>query len=373
LRDLKYAQPVTAAALYYPHWGVANPRFLFEALLYWDQLACIVPYEEFRPRGYAPGELQHGVELMHESFVTGLAPTEAQKASVHDTLKELLDFPAPDRWRMEDFAPSGDAVIAMRKLSPDTVRMLIEHSWMLAGDELSGWMPEAVAGLVLGAIAREMSSDTMPPVTDERQTFKATCNGLLRELQARQGIGVSPGGDYYPLGGDRLDPGADVALVLARITKLGIHDEGITPGMFERLHRLRLDTGFNEQRKRFREQVDCYVADLREHPITEHRLIHAHWATVLASDRESLRRELEKAGIQSLTEREGWLATGIAIAAGTGSFAAMAGAPPVLLIGVGLLAAYAITDRLRKRRNELKDGHWTSWLAAACDHPWTAF
>jgi hypothetical protein len=310
---------------------------------------------------------------MHETFVTGLAPSEDVKWRVHDTMKELLDTPAPDWCRVENLSPGEDAVLAMRKVSPDTVRMLERRGWMLAQDAGSGRMSDAVSGMVLGAIAREMASDSMPPVTDERETFRATCNGLLRELQSQQGIDVSADGDCHPLGPARFDEGDEIGLALAKITKIGIADEGITPGMFERLHHLRLDSGFNEQRERFREQVDRYVAELRERPTTEHRLVHDHWATELASDREGLKRELRGAGIEALTEKDGWIATGIATAAGAGSFAAMAAAgPAVLVIGLGL-AGYAITDRLRKRRREVMDRHWTSWLAAASDHGRTAF
>jgi hypothetical protein len=360
---------MTQAALYYPHWGIGNPRFLFEALLYWDRLACIVPDREFRPRARLGGELQKGVDLLHESFVTGLAPTDEVKERVHRRLEGLLDTQPPEWCRADSLTPSRDAVIAMKKMHRETVLMLRERGWMLVrdGDEEFGLISGAASGLVLGAIAEEMASDTMPAVTDEPASFKATCNGLLRELQSQQGIEVSREGDCY-----LLEPTfryeTELGVVLARITKLGIVDEGIEPGMFERLHRLRLDSGFNEQRELFRARVDRYVAELRERSPGEHPAIHDHWAVELASDREGLQKELRAAGIEGLTEKEGWVATGLAAVAGAGSFAAFAAAgPAVLVIGLGL-AGYGIVDRVRRRRKAVRDRHWTSWLAAASNN-----
>lgn len=354
---------MTAAALYYPYLGIDNPQFLFESLLYWDRLACIVPYEEFRPQGYAAGDLGTEIDLMHERFVTGVAPTDEVKDRVHERLTEVFDSPPPDGWRLTDLAPSEEAVLAMRKVSPDTTRMLEDNGWMRDQDGESGRISKAASGLLLGALAREMASETMPPVTDEDETFKATCNGLLRELHARRGIGITPGGDFYPL--DRhLEAEAEIGVALARITKIGITPEGVTPAMFKRLRRLREDQGFDEQRRLFREQVDQYVSELRHGPVIQHPVIHDDWAAKLASDRKALKKELRAAGIKTLTERDGWIATGVAAATGTGAFEAMGEAGhPLFVIGLGL-AGYNLGERVLERRREIKENHWTSWLTA---------
>ena len=35
-------------ALFYPEWNISEPVFLGESLLYWDRLACIVPFRDFK-------------------------------------------------------------------------------------------------------------------------------------------------------------------------------------------------------------------------------------------------------------------------------------------------------------------------------------
>ncbi len=35
-------------ALYYPEWGVPDATFLSEALIYWNSLTCIIPFQGLR-------------------------------------------------------------------------------------------------------------------------------------------------------------------------------------------------------------------------------------------------------------------------------------------------------------------------------------
>jgi hypothetical protein len=361
---------MSRVALYYPHWGIDDPRFMFDALLYWDRLACIVPYEEFRPSAHWRDGLQEEADLLHESFVTGIAPTDEVKDRVHDRLEALLATVPPEWCRAENLTPSRDAVMAVRKLSPRTIDMLIEHRWLaVQGDDLA-LISHAASGLLLSAIAGEIASNTMPAVTDEPATFKATCNGLLRELQSQQGIGISPTGDCYSLGSGVVDEEPELAIVLTKIAKLGIADEAIEPSAFRRLHKLRQDSGFNEQREQFRAQVDKYVSELRERPSIEHEVIHDHWEMELTKDREALKKELRAAGIDAIVEKEGVVATGLATLAGAGAVAAVG--PLGLIIGVGI-AGVAITDRLRRRRIEVREKRWTSWLTSASGQSRIAF
>lgn len=349
-------------ALYYPHWGISDPRFMFDALLYWDRLACIVPYEGFEPSAHWPDDLQREAAELHEAFVTGVAPTPEIKGRVHDRLEALLATEAPAWCRAENLVPSSAAVLAVRKVSSRTINMLSEGGWLASGQDDLALVSRAASGLLLGALAEEMASETMPAVTDEPATFRATCNTLLRELQARQGIVGSDTGGFRSLGPSGDEQASEMALVLAGITQLGIGDGMIEPKMLRRLRALCLDSGFREQRERFRAQVDGYISELRERPLIEHGPLRAHWELELDGDRRALKRELRAAGIESIVEKEGLVATGIAALAGAGASAAAG--PAGVLIGVGLATA-AIADRVQKRRNEVKEEHWTSWLVAA--------
>jgi hypothetical protein len=348
-------------ALYYPHWGIGDPRFMFDAMLYWDRLTCIVPHENFSCYGQWPSGLQREADRFHESFVTGIAPTDENKARVHDRLKALLSTEPPAWCKAENLAPSQQAVLATRKVSPRTLDMLVRRGWLVArGDDL-GLISRAASGLLLSALAEEMASETMPAVTDEPETFRAACNGLLSELQSQHGIGGSQAEDFHLIGAASDGHHSELAIALAKITKLGVAAEAIEPGIFRRLHELCLDSGFDEQREHFRNQVDAYVEDLRQRPVLEHKAVYDHWQIELSKDRKALKRELRAAGIEAIVERDGIVATGIAAGVGAGIFAATG--PIGLVIGMGIAGA-GIARRARAKRIEIQKGRWTSWLAA---------
>ncbi len=354
---------MTHSALYYPGWGIDDPHFMFESLLYWDRLACIVPYDEFRPNAYWRGGFGREAESLHDRFVTGLAPSEEDKEHAHHRLEQLLSTEPPDWCLPENLAPDNESVLAVRKVSPRTITMLERHGWLAhRGDDSQVVIARAAAGVLLGALVAEMASRTMPAITDNATVFRSTCNGLLMELQSQRGIGESRRGEFEEVGlvGEAVD--SDLAIVLARIVKLGIEEGELTPAMLTKLAALREDSGFNEQRERFCGEVDRYVEELRDCPVREHKVLHEHWEHELAKDREGLKRELRSAGIRSILDKEGVLATAVGAAAGAGVLAAAG--PVGLVIGVGIAAA-GIVDSARRRRAEVIEKHWTSWLAAA--------
>lgn len=344
-------------ALFYPTWGIEDPYFMFDALLYWDRLACIVPFDDFRPGARWPGELQREADLLHERHVTGIAPTDQVKTVVHQRMEALLDTRPPSWCRPENFQPGGVTALSVRKLSPRTVEILADRGWLADGGGESRDISHAAAGILLGALAAEITTETMPALTDDPATFRATCNGLLRELQSRQGIGGSAIDEFHGLGAEGAEIGQ--AIVLARVGRLSIQEGELTPEALRRLSDLLQDASFIEQRSRFCERIDAYVAELRERPIAEHKLVHDHWKQELETDRQALKRELRAGGVKSLVEKEGVVATAVGTAAGAGALAAAG--PKGLLIGLGIAGA-GIADTARKRRKEIEEKHWTSWL-----------
>jgi len=306
--------------------------------------------------------MQREADQFHESFVTGIAPTPEVKAKIHDRLHALIENEPPEWCRAESLLPSNRAVLAVRKVSPRTLDMLTEHGWLVEQGDDFGLISRAASGLLLSALAEEIASETMPAVTDEPATFRAACNRLLSELNSQQGIGGSKPEEFHLLGPVLDDDPSELAIVLARITKLGAAEGSTDPKMLRRLYDLCLDSGFDEQRQQFRDQVDKYVAELRQRPLLEHKAAHDHWEVELARDRKALKRELRAAGIEAIVEKEGILATGIAATAGTGMF--VAAGPIGLLVGIGIAGA-GLAGKVRKKRAEIREGRWTSWLAAA--------
>jgi hypothetical protein len=126
------------AALYYPDWNVADATFLFESLLYWDRLVCIVPKEGMRPGELYGGwsgtegdrELDRILHDLNETFVTGIAPTEEQKLKVHERLAFLAEREPPGWCRPHNLAPEHQTVFSAWKLAPMTVELLREAGWI---------------------------------------------------------------------------------------------------------------------------------------------------------------------------------------------------------------------------------------------------
>lgn len=352
---------VARLALYYPSWGIGSPRFMVDALLYWDRLACIVPFDGFRPNASWPDGLQRESDQLHEQFVSGIAPSDELKDQLHDRLQSLLVTEAPPWCRAKHLVPSDAAVLAVRKVSSRTLDLLSDGGWLAPRDEDTAVISRAAAGLLLGTLADEMASNTMPPVTDDARTFRAACNALLRDVQARQGVGGSSLANFHAVGPVAEDEAPELAVVLARVSRLSVNGP-ITPRALRRIRELREDSGFNEQRERFCSAVDRYVSELQNRPPLEHGPLHAHWEAELAKDRQALKAELRSAGLHAVFEKEGLMATGFSIGAGAGAAAAIG--PAGVIVGIGL-EGYAISTHVRAKRREIRDRHWSSWLVAA--------
>jgi hypothetical protein len=346
-------------ALYYPEWGVADPAFLFESLLYWERLACIVPYEGFRPQGSAVDmDLLHASQELHERFVHGIAPSDAHKEAVHNRIGEFIDRPPPAWYRPENLDPEQIVNISALKLAPETEQLLREWGWARPGRPSEERLYEtslAAADLILAALVEELSSETLPPITGDPVAYSATCNALLQELGAPSGLAVDEDTPRLRVA----EEAHDAAMVILPFLRFGLGEKPVTPRMLRRLGELRNDDDFNGQRERFCQRVDEYVADVRAAPAAERPLIDADWRQELNRDRNGLRRDLRRAGFDALIDKESLVAVFV-----TGSAKAFASAslgPAGLAIGL-TLAGGRFVQRWRKRRREVASEHWTSFL-----------
>lgn len=67
-------------ALFYPDWDISDPVFLAESLLYWDQLACIVPFLNFSVQPSHPDEeMRKALAEAHEKYVFPLRVEEVSR------------------------------------------------------------------------------------------------------------------------------------------------------------------------------------------------------------------------------------------------------------------------------------------------------
>jgi hypothetical protein len=353
---------VPQAALYYPDWRVADAEFLFESLLYWDRLAVITPagFTSGLPitaspylgeRTLEPGFVE-AVGALNEAFVSGIGPGDEQKQAVHERLRAVFERRPPEWCRPENLTQEVSAGFSIWKFAEETRELLADLGWILdedqEGDELRmRTVNLAVYNILLGALAAECSSPSLPPITGDPGSFRATCNTLLLELGASSGVSAQepplPEGD------------ADSAFTLCPIGRLGLSKRKVGVKDLERLYKLRMDDDFDGQRQAFQKRVDAFVAALRSVPTNERQLLADHWQRDLERDRAGLKRELRRAGLHAIVDKEGV----IALVLGGGASALLG--PVGAAIGFSANAARLLLSARQARRDVL-DEHWSSWL-----------
>jgi hypothetical protein len=361
-------------ALYYPDLAIRDPTFLFEALLYWDRLACIHPsgetpgsfLEGFGWRTNRDGELGYETEMLHamhdvhEEFVSPLVPTEAQKLEVHHWLSDLASTPCPPWLRPEHLRTGRRTVILPQKFMSDTIWLLEHSGWLRRYGSDRYAAEESVAMLIMGALAEACASPTLSPITDDPGAYATSCNELLLTLGQRE-AGLTPW--VRPQSHFEGMTSGSGALVLLAVKRLGVKEEPMSAEMLLRLRDLRRDQVFNAHRESFCRRIDGYVAQLAAVSDQEGFLVLSDLALDIDRDAKSLKAELHQAGLNAITGKEGIIAT---VAVATGAAVALAGgaalaAPIVALIGLGAGAVNAV-GRFRRDRKEVRAGHWTSWL-----------
>jgi hypothetical protein len=349
---------VPKRALYYPEWGIADPALLFESLLYWDRIACIVPYSGFRPAaGGADAEILRASKELHEKFVTGLLPSPEQQQAAHGRIAALIDQPAPEWYRPENLRTEQKTLISALKMTKQTEELLETHGWIgsvPSGQERLHEISIAATDLVLAAIVEEFTSETLAPFTGDPMAYAATCNALLQELQAIKGLAPDGEGERVAVG----DRGGD-ALLVTSFLRLGVPRGQVTARMLNRLSHLRDDSDFEGQRTQFCEKVDDFVAQIRGAPDAERVLVYDTWKHDLTRERQALQRDLRRAGLDTIIEKESLV--GLFITGGTGALAASALGPIGLAIGIGLVGA-RMAVAWRKRRHQVTQEHWSSYL-----------
>jgi hypothetical protein len=166
------------AALYYPHTSIENVDLVKTALLLWDKLEFIVPWQEFRT-SYDDPLIARAMEIIGK----GHCPSPDEQMETHRHIEQLIDRPLPPNfyYGTEQHRHQQDDVyeIYPQKLRPDT--------WdLLRKSKLSGSMranndyPLAEpAGLTIMSILADCcAGKTRCRVTDRGAAY-ATLAGIL--------------------------------------------------------------------------------------------------------------------------------------------------------------------------------------------------
>lgn len=161
-------------ALYFPHTEVRSEQLVRTALLQWDQLEYIAPYQGYRPT-YEDRDVAEAMELIGHAR----CPGDAERMEVHELIKELLTKGVPEAFQ---YSPRGggetpDYELWPQKFAPDTWELLRETG--LVGHRLSNFDYPAsqAAGLtVMSILADVLAGETRTRVTDQAQAYAAIAN-----------------------------------------------------------------------------------------------------------------------------------------------------------------------------------------------------
>jgi len=339
-----------AHALYYPEWGISDPLFLAEALLYWDRLGCIVPDPDFRPNPWHEDqEVLAVLQEANERFVTPLVPTREQKARTHERIQAFAEHTPPAWCRPENLTPRHRTIFSAYKFAPETVQLLADHGWIGQFPHPNALelqlIADAAADLVLGALADECSSSSMPPITDDAGSFSANCNLLLSEVGAERGITFKEGGVTRSAEGK-----SEHSLLLMKIPHLTLDPNRFGIEMLRRVLGAREDPEIDERRKVFQRKVDDYLEKMRLVEEPERLVMADEFRDALRADLELLKRELRRAGLGSILSKDG-------IAASIGT--ALKGMAPQIGIALGLVGELL---NYRSKRRDAFEKHWSSWI-----------
>lgn len=166
------------------------------------------------------GKLDSGLREV-DRYVTGLVPQPAQKAAVHHRLELLMERIPPDRFRPERLAAEQQFILYHQKLAPDTHKMLIDSGWARSSGEDQTVIASAVGNVILGALADECSHpQALPKLTADLGSFNASCETLLLELEAKEGL--SAAGSPAGVAGTADDDEDPLSFVVAAITRIGL-------------------------------------------------------------------------------------------------------------------------------------------------------
>jgi len=339
-----------AHALYYPEWGISDPLFLAESLLYWDRLGCIVPDPDFRPNPWHKDqEVLAVLQEANDRFVTPLVPTPEQKARAHERIKTFAEHEPPAWCRPKNLAPLHRTIFSAYKFAPETVQLLRDHGWITQFPQPNKLeiqlIADAAADLVIGALADECSSSSMPPVTDDPGSFSSNCNLVLTELGAQHGISFKKAGVVRP-GQEQ----SDFSLLLMKIPHLSLEQDRFDIEMLRRVLAAREDPEIDGRRKAFQRKVDEYLQRMRAVEAPEMSVMADEFRDELNADLELLKRELRRAGLGALVSKEGIVAT---------VAAALKGITLDLGIALGLVGELF---SYRTKRREAFEKHWSSWI-----------
>jgi hypothetical protein len=165
-------------ALYYPHTEVRNENLIAHALLTWDALEYIVPYQNY--------EIRYGNDLLQEAMEMIGRPrtvTSDEQSKVHDLVVDLLEQEVPETFQYTSCASRYE--VWPQKIAPATWTVLEERGLTSGPLDNADYPMSPPAGRTLMAIVAEvLAGATRARVTDEAGAYAAIANTPMARRSA---------------------------------------------------------------------------------------------------------------------------------------------------------------------------------------------
>ena len=156
------------SAIHYPDTRLQSRQSMASALLLWDNLRVIVPWNGFRVEYQSP-DMAEAWELIGKPLV----PDEANKRQAHESIKAMVEAGVPRQIQYrEDLAAGQDYEIWPQKLNHETWDLL-QHSRMTTPPLANGDYPfEQEAGIaIMAKLADACAGSTFARVTDKMLAY----------------------------------------------------------------------------------------------------------------------------------------------------------------------------------------------------------
>lgn len=170
------------SALYYPHTRVNSEELLKSALLYWDELYVIAPWE-----GYEPDYESRGAAEAFSVIGRCHYPTEAEKMQAHEIVLDFVERPLPSAFMYHSEASLEDMYsMYPKKLLPETWKILEDARMAMGSSGPRGVYASRSTGYSLMSIIADCcAGETLNRVTDKGEAY-ANIAGLLTEQPSPQ-------------------------------------------------------------------------------------------------------------------------------------------------------------------------------------------
>ena len=152
------------SAIHYPNTQIESPQSMASALLLWDNLRVIVPWDRF-PIEYRNRNMAEAWELIGRPLV----PDDANKRQAHQRIETMIEAGVPLQIQYrDDLRPGHDYEISSKKLNPETWDLL-KRGQITAAPLASGdYQFEEQAGIaIMAKLADACAGDTLARVTDK--------------------------------------------------------------------------------------------------------------------------------------------------------------------------------------------------------------